>query len=82
MRFALSALLLCMFLGLLIAGLVSVLREMLARDFRPAQVPEPARRAARRMRLDFDLTRDLDDPLRRQVEPIDDLRGVAVQKGE
>jgi hypothetical protein len=35
MHFALSALLICAFLGMLLFGLASVLRDMLARDFGP-----------------------------------------------
>jgi fumarylacetoacetase len=32
--------------------------------------------------LNLDLPRDLDHPLRRQVEPVDDFGGIAVQKSE
>jgi hypothetical protein len=58
MHFVLSALLLSSFVVLLFAGLASVLRDLLSRDFRP-----PLPRAGRD--LDLDLPRDLDHPLRR-----------------
>jgi hypothetical protein len=50
MHFVFSALLLCLFVVLLLAGLASVLRDLISRDLRG---------------LDLDLPRDLDHPLRR-----------------
>lgn len=43
MHFVLSALLLCSFVVLLLAGLASVLRDLLARDFRPLAIPRTGR---------------------------------------
>jgi hypothetical protein len=43
MHFILSLLLLCSFVVLLLAGLASVLRDMLARDFRPLVIPRAGR---------------------------------------
>ncbi len=59
MHFVLSALLLCSFVVLLLAGLASVLRDLLARDFRPLAIPRTGRDS------DLDLPSDLDHPLRR-----------------
>lgn len=70
MHFLLSLTLICSFFILVIAGLISVLRDMLSRD---PLVPGS---------LNLDLPRDLNHPLRRQVEAVDDLRGIAVQEGE
>jgi hypothetical protein len=39
MHFVLSALLLCSFVVLLLAGLASVLRDLLSRDLRPMALP-------------------------------------------
>ena len=73
MHLLISLLMMCSLLVLIVAGLISVLRDMLHRDWRAAA---PAGE------LDLDLPRDFDHPLRRQVEPVDDFRGVAVQKSE
>ena len=43
MHFVLSALLICAFVVLLLAGLASVLRDMLARDLRPLVMPRAQR---------------------------------------
>jgi hypothetical protein len=43
MHFVLSVLLLCAFVVLLLAGLASLLRDMLARDFRPLGIPRAER---------------------------------------
>jgi hypothetical protein len=43
MHFILSLLLLCAFVVLLLAGLASVLRNMLTRDFRPLAIPRAER---------------------------------------
>jgi len=43
MHFVLSALLICAFVVLLLAGLASVLRDMLARDLRPLIMPRAGR---------------------------------------
>lgn len=70
MHFLLSLVLISSFFILIIAGLISVLRDMLGREgFEPGS-------------LNLDLPRDLNHPLRRQVEAVDDLRGIAVQEGE
>lgn len=75
MRFMVSLLLICTFCALLVGGLAGVLRQMMRRDW----IGEPR---TRRAPSDLDLPRDLDHALRRQVEPVDDLGGVAVEKGE
>jgi hypothetical protein len=67
MHFVVSALLLCSFVVLLLAGLASVLRDLLSRELRPMVAP-PAGRGQRSqisVGLDLDLPRDLDHPLRR-----------------
>jgi hypothetical protein len=43
MRIVLSALLLCSFVMLLLAGLASVLRDLLSRDFRALAMPREER---------------------------------------
>jgi hypothetical protein len=43
MHLVLSALLLCSFVVLLLAGLASVLRDLLSRDFRPLVMPRAER---------------------------------------
>lgn len=73
MHLLISLLMMCSFFVLIIAGLISVLRDMLGRDWPVAPPAGP---------LDLDLSRDFDHPLRRQVEPVDDLPGVAIQKSE
>ena len=73
MHFLISLLMICSFLVLIAAGLVSVLVDMLRRGW-------PALPAAGALNLD--LSRDFDHPLRRQIEPVDDFRGVAIQKRE
>jgi hypothetical protein len=73
MHFLLSFLTICAFFVLIIAGLISVLRDMLMREW-------PVAPAAGTLNLD--LSRDLDHPLRRQVEPVDDFGGIAVEKSE
>jgi hypothetical protein len=67
MHFVFSALLLCSFVVLLLAGLASVLRDLLSRDLRPLMMPraEGDRRSQIATCLDLDLARDLDHPLRR-----------------
>jgi hypothetical protein len=64
MHYAISLLMICSFLIVIVAGLISVLRDMLRRDW--AGIP-----AAEALYLD--LSRDFDHPLRRQVEPVDDF---------
>jgi hypothetical protein len=80
MHFVFSALLLCAFVVLLLTGLASVLRDLLSRDFRPLRVARAAgdQHSRTPASLDLDLSCDLDHPLRRQVEPIDDLRRVPI----
>lgn len=73
MHLLISLLMMCSLFLLIAAGLISVLRDMLHRDWR-AGPPIGA--------LDLDLSRDFDHPLRGQVEPVDDLHGVAIQKSE
>jgi hypothetical protein len=73
MHLLISLLMMCSFFVLIVAGFISVLRDMLHRDWRAAP-PVGA--------LDLDLSRDFDHPLRRQVEAVDDLHGVAIQKSE
>lgn len=73
MHFLLSFVLICSFFILIIAGLISVLRDMLWRSG-PDSPPAAA--------LNLDLSPDLDHPLRRQIEPVHDLRGVAIQEGK
>jgi hypothetical protein len=51
MHFALSALLLCSLVVLLLAGLASVLRDLLSRDLRPVVVPHAGRDQRSRSRL-------------------------------
>jgi len=65
MHFVLSALLLCSFFVLLLAGLASALRDVLSRDFRPVARAPLGPRATIESGLDLDLPRDLDHPLRR-----------------
>jgi hypothetical protein len=43
MHFVLSALLICAFVVLLLAGLASVLRDMLSHDLRPLVMPRAGR---------------------------------------
>ncbi len=73
MDFLMSFLLICSFFILIIAGLISVLRDMWWRDG-PASPVAAA--------LNLDLPPDLDHPLRRQVEPVHDLRGIAIQESK
>ncbi len=73
MQLLLSFILICSFFILIIAGLISVLRDMLWRN-RP---PPPAAAA-----LNLDLPPDFNHPVGRQIEPIHDLRGIAVQESE
>jgi hypothetical protein len=70
MHFLLSLVLISSFFVLIIAGLISVLRDMLLRGGSEARS------------LNLDLPGDLNHPLRRQVEPVHDLRGIAIQEGE
>jgi hypothetical protein len=67
MHFVLSALLLCSFVVLLLAGLASVLRDLLSRDLRPMVVPPAGcdRRDQISVGLDLDLPGNLDHPFRR-----------------
>ncbi len=66
MHFVLSALLLCSFVVLLLAGLASVLRDLLSRDPQPRVMPRAERDQSRLTSgLDLDLPCDLDHPLRR-----------------
>lgn len=60
MHLVLSALLLCSLVVLLLAGLASVLRDLLSRDFRA--LPSPSREPRV---LNLDLPRDLDHPVGR-----------------
>jgi hypothetical protein len=73
MHLLLSFLTIGAFFVLIIGGLASVLRDMLLREW-------PVSPAAGTLNLD--LPRDLDHPIRRQVEPVDDFGGIAVQKSE
>jgi multisubunit Na+/H+ antiporter MnhE subunit len=73
MHLLLSLILICSFFILIIAGLISVLRDMLRRDWPAA----PAAAA-----LDLDLPADFNHPVRREIEPIHDLRGIAIQESE
>jgi hypothetical protein len=73
MHLLLSIILICSFFILIIAGLISVLRDMLWRDGPHA----PATAA-----LNLDLPPDFNHPLRREIEPIHDLRGIAIQESE
>ena len=73
MQLLFAIILICSFFILIIAGLISVLRDMLWRDGRDA----PAAAA-----LNLDLPSDFNHPVRREIEPIHDLRGIAIQKSE
>ncbi len=73
MHFLVSFILICSFFILIIAGLISVLRDMLWR-----QGPDTPAAAA----LNLDLPPDFDHPRRRQIEPVHDLRGIAIQEGK
>lgn len=75
MRFTVSLVLICTFCALLVGGLAGVLRQMMRRDW-------IGDAGTRRAASDLDLPRDLDHALRRQVEAVDDLGGVAVEKSE
>jgi hypothetical protein len=67
MHLVLSALLLCSFVVLLLAGLASVLRDLLSRDLRPLLIARAGRdqRSRTELDLELDLPRDLDHSLRR-----------------
>lgn len=71
MKVLLSLLLICSFFVLLLGGLLSVLRDMMRRDWVGGRAAEA---------LDFDLSRDFDHSLRREIEPVDNLCRVAVEK--
>jgi hypothetical protein len=73
MHLLISLLMICSFFILILAGLISVLRDMLGRDW----AGTPAAEA-----LNLDLSRDFDHSLRREVEAVDHLRRVAIQKSE
>lgn len=73
MHLLLSIILICSFFILIIAGLISVLRDMLWREG-----PDTPAAAA----LNLDLPPDFDHPVRREIEPVHDLCGIAVQESE
>lgn len=73
MHLLLSIVLICSFFILIIAGLISVLRDMLWRDGRDPPAPTA---------LNLDLPPDFNHPVRREIEPVHDLRGIAVQESE
>jgi hypothetical protein len=73
MHLLLSIILICSFFVLIIAGLISVLRDLLRRDW-PDAPPAAA--------LNLDLPPDFNHPVRREIEPIHDLRGIAIQESE
>jgi hypothetical protein len=77
--YAILSVLLIGALWVLLAGsLARVVRELMRRDLQRV-----ARSWASDLgRLDFNLPRNLDHPLGRQVESIDDLGRVTVKKGE
>ena len=85
MHLLLSLILICSFFILIIAGLISVLRDMLRRDWPAAPAAArtaPVESATAAAALDLDLPADFNHPVRREIEPIHDLRGIAIQESE